>query len=252
MESVVNQKSDLDWNLHSDLKSASIKINTDIDNLKLNENELYWLNLWEDLLNRFSFKKGESRLPGFPIWADVWLGNIKIKRSDPLWKKDFIYKNLDFYDSHKRKIDSWLKATDYLDSLPNSRRKFEWQAGDSKSIYDCIIQLRPSGIRVKKSNYAPAAVAITQTPILGQLKRKLSTEEVAYLQGLPFWFTFRNQSDVQTYRQLGNGISIGAAYQAVRALVERDEEILLKTNPEIVKTVRKSPASPDKALRHKL
>jgi DNA (cytosine-5)-methyltransferase 1 len=252
MESVVNQKSDLDWNLHSDLKSASIKINTDIDNLKLNENELYWLNLWEDLLNRFSFKKGESRLPGFPIWADVWLGNIKIKRSDPLWKKDFIYKNLDFYDSHKRKIDSWLKATDYLDSLPNSRRKFEWQAGDSKSIYDCVIQLRPSGIRVKKSNYAPAAVAITQTPILGQLKRKLSTEEVAYLQGLPFWFTFRNQSDVQTYRQLGNGISIGAAYQAVRALVERDEEILLKTNPEIVKTVRKSPASPDKALRHKL
>jgi DNA (cytosine-5)-methyltransferase 1 len=241
MESVVNQKSDLDWNLHSDLKSASIKINTDIDNLKLNENELYWLNLWEDLLNRFSFKKGESRLPGFPIWADVWLGNIKIKRSDPLWKKDFIYKNLDFYDSHKRKIDSWLKATDYLDSLPNSRRKF-----------DCVIQLRPSGIRVKKSNYAPAAVAITQTPILGQLKRKLSTEEVAYLQGLPFWFTFRNQSDVQTYRQLGNGISIGAAYQAVRALVERDEEILLKTNPEIVKTVRKSPASPDKALRHKL
>jgi len=249
MKSVTLTRDEMDWNLKVDLGFKTKKIVNIQDSLRLNESELFWLNIWEDLLKRFVFRKKESRLPGFPIWADVWLGNIRVKRGDPVWKKDFIFKNLDFYEANKRKIDSWLRSADYLETLPPSRRKFEWQAGDAKSIFDCLIQLRPSGIRVKRANYAPAAVAITQTPILGHLKRKLSIEEVSYLQGIPNWFDFGSQSDSHTYRQLGNGISIGAAFQAIRALIDRDEKILLQTSPGLVKSVRNAPKNPDKALK---
>lgn len=249
MKKITLTKDEMDWNLKEDLDFKISGSNRDFDLLKLSENELYWLNIWEDLLKRFVFKSGESRLPGFPIWADVWLGNIQVKRNDPIWKKDFIFKNLDFYSANKKKIDSWLKNSNYLETLPSSRRKFEWQAGDARSIYDCLIQLRPSGIRVKRANYSPAAVAITQTPILGHLKRKLSVEEISYLQGLPNWFDFGEQSDIHSYRQLGNGISVGAAFQAIRALISRDEEILLSTIPEIVESVKKAPKNPDTALK---
>ena len=138
-----------------------------------------------------------------------------------------------------------------MEDIPASRRKFEWQAGDSNSIFDCLIQLRPSGIRVKKANYVPAAVAITQTSIVGKLRRKLSTREVARLQGLPDWFSFKNQSDSLTYKQLGNGISVGAGYQCVKALIERDKEILNITCKQIVKTVTSAPKNPDTKLRKK-
>jgi DNA (cytosine-5)-methyltransferase 1 len=239
------------WNLLSDLKMDTSISSQQEDILKLKKTEEYWLKVWDDLLKRFPKTKNSSRLPGFPIWADVWLGNIKAKRNDPIWKKDFINKNLEFYDNNKKAIDAWLKKHSKLEDIPSSRRKFEWQAGDSNSVFDCLIQLRPSGIRVKKPNYVPAAVAITQTTIVGKLRRKLSVREVARLQGLPEWFTFKKQSDAISYKQLGNGISIGAAYQCVRALVERDREILNITCKNIVKSVGKAPTNPDNALRKK-
>lgn len=239
------------WNLLSDLKIDNTSTKKHLEILKLSDQEEYWLTVWEDLLKRFPYKKNESRLPGFPIWADVWLGKIKIKRNDPIWKKDFINKNLLFYSSNKKIINSWLKKFSNLKDIPVSRRKFEWQAGDSLSIYDCLIQLRPSGIRVKRANYVPAAVAITQTSIIGKLRRKLSVREVARLQGLPDWFSFNTQSDSITYKQLGNGISIGAGYQCIRAGIERDREILSITCKKIVHSVSTAPKNPDTILRRK-
>ena len=252
LESVVVKNNSNSWNLLSDLKMDSKLTKKQEEMLKLNKQEEYWLKVWENLLNRFPKVKNESRLPGFPIWADVWLGNIKIKRTDPVWKKDFINKNLEFYIKNKKVVDSWLKKYSKLNDIPASRRKFEWQAGDTSSVYDCLIQLRPSGIRVKRANYVPAAVAITQTTIVGKLHRKLSIREVARLQGLPDWFSFKNQSDSLTYKQLGNGISIGAGYQCIKALIERDKEILSITCKEIVKTVTSAPRNPDTKLRKKL
>ena len=125
--------------------------------------------------------------------------------------------------------------------IKKTLRKFEWQASDTKSLWDGLIQLRPSGIRIKKSDYVPAAVAITQTTIVGKLRRRLTIKEVARLQGLPEWFTFGDQSNAQSYKQLGNGISISTAYLAIQALVERDREILEKTSPELLRTVLYAP-----------
>lgn len=248
LSAVTSQSKTTNWNLLSDLKMDKRLTKKQLEILKLSDQEEFWLTVWEDLLQRFPFMKNESRLPGFPIWADVWLGEIRVKRNDPVWKKDFIKKNLLFYSRNKKAIDSWLKKFSNLRDIPVSRRKFEWQAGDSLSIYDCLIQLRPSGIRVKKANYVPAAVAITQTSIVGKLRRKLSVREVARLQGLPDWFSFGSQSDSTTYKQLGNGISVGAGYQCIRAAIERDREILSITCKKIVNSVTSAPKNPDSLL----
>lgn len=245
---VLNAKNSEYWNLIRETKKFKLS-KEEIQSLKLTEQEIKWLKAWDQFLKSFPSEPSGNRLPGFPIWADVWLGNIKAKRNDPIWKKDFILKNEDLYKSNKKKIDSWLKRHKFLKDFPPSRRKFEWQAGKNESVFDCLIQFRPSGIRVKKPNYAPSAVAINQTSIVGPLQRRLAISEVAYLQGLPSWFEFHDQSESISYKQLGNGISVGASYQTIKSLIKRDREILKITSPSIVKSVENSPRNPDVVLK---
>ena len=239
------------WNLLSDIKLEPLSKREELKKLRITTSEKKWLNAWDEFVRKVLVARKNEKLPGFPLWADVWLGNIKAKSSDPEWKKDFILKNRNFYKQHKNVIDIWLKRYDYLLEFPPSRRKLEWQAGEVNSIYKCLIQLRPSGIRVKKINYAPALVAITQTTIVGPLRRRLSVREVAQLQGLPSWFSFRSQSASQSYKQLGNGISIGCAFQVIKGLAERDKEVLRELNPRLLKSIYASGDNPDINLQKK-
>ena len=112
------------------------------------------------------------------------------------------------------------------------------------SIWDGLIHFRPSGIRVKRATYVPALVAITQTTIIGPYKRRITPVEAARLQGMPETFSFGDQSDTLSYKQLGNGVAVGAIYQVLRAAAERDGEILKATNPALLKSITKSPFSP--------
>jgi DNA (cytosine-5)-methyltransferase 1 len=100
-------------------------------------------------------------------------------------------------------------------------------------------------------NYAPALVAITQTTIVGPLRRRLSVREVAQLQGLPPWFSFRSQPLSKSYKQLGNGISIGCAFQVLKGLAERDEQVLKVLHPKLLKSIQASGNNPDSYLKRK-
>ncbi|MBD7949234.1 DNA (cytosine-5-)-methyltransferase [Oerskovia rustica] len=112
---------------------------------------------------------------------------------------------------------NWLGTTR---QFPESRQKMEWQAQDSGSIRDCVISMRPSGLRVKQMTHLPALVAISQTPIIGPLERRLTIEEGTLLQGLPASFKGA------TWKQLGNGVNTGVVAQALSAQVERDAALL--------------------------
>ena len=194
----------------------------------LTEAEVSWISAWDDFLQRILEARSGERLPGFPLWVESWVDSrsLRIPSGTPEWKANFLRKNADFYTSHKLTIDNWLAAWNNLEDFPPSRRKLEWQARDAKSIWDCAIHLRPSGLRVKLPNYLPALVAISQTPIIGPQRRKLSLREAARLQGLPDSFTFGNQSPTQTLKQLGNGVSIGVVYFALRELVLQNADAL--------------------------
>ncbi len=217
--------------------------------LELSSDEISWLDAWEYFQNKMR-KSSKVRLPGFPMWADEWVTPksmaARAKRLDqvPDWKRIFLTNNWNFYESNSLFIDKWKRQFS-IDEFPVSRRKFEWQAQDADSIWNCTIHLRPSGIRVKRLTYLPALVAMNQTSIIGPDRRRISPTEAARLQGLPEGFRFGDQPHSQTYKQLGNGVNVGVVWQVLRAHVHRDTEILKKLDPALAKAVKKAPSSPD-------
>jgi DNA (cytosine-5)-methyltransferase 1 len=109
------------------------------------------------------------------------------------------------------------------------------------------MHFRPSGIRAKKATYVPALVAITQTSIVGKQKRRITVREGARLQGLPEWFDFVEQGNSQSYKQLGNGVNVGAVYNVIKAQVIRDLD-LLENKTDLTRAILGAPANPDLVL----
>lgn len=235
------------WDLESDLPLD----NDGIDECALSPSETYWIDAWDDfVVGMWELREGR-RLPGFPLWGDDWVSidDLDIPKNTPTWKADFLRKNAAFYTEHHEFIDKWTAKWDfYSDKFPKSRRKLEWQAQDTPRLWDTVMHFRPSGIRAKRPTYLPALVAITQTSIIGSRKRRLSPREAARLQGLPDWFDFGPQKAAATYKQLGNGVSVGAVWHVVRQGVVQYEEILKTTCPSLVKEVLAAPQNPDVAL----
>ena len=106
-------------------------------------------------------------------------------------RKNFIGRNRRLYENNKTFIDSWLKKWNYLQDFTTTEQKLEWQCGaDCKSVWDGIIQFRPSGITVKRPNVFPALVAPVQIPVIGKVGRRLTPREAARLQSrIPLYAT---------------------------------------------------------------
>jgi DNA (cytosine-5)-methyltransferase 1 len=237
------------WNLERDLPLDKFKASTKQGKIALTESEVLWIEAWNDFVLLMRQKLKGEKLPGFPIWVDAWVEkkDLKIPRDTPAWKRNFLEKNSNFYTEHRTTLNKWLKKWDNLADFPPSRRKFEWQAQDAKSIADTILHFRPSGIRAKKATYVPALVAITQTSIIGKHKRRISVREAARLQGFPDWFDFLDQREGMSYKQLGNAVNIGAVYNVIKSLVIRDIDLLAKY-PDLTKAILSAPNSPDDQL----
>ena len=238
------------WNLYTDLP---VEHTIDDSDLRLSSQERAWIRAWDDWVKIYRKASGGKKLPGFPIWTDEWIeeNKVQIPQGTPAWKKDFILKNAKLYSEHKEVFDEWLdKHQIRTNRFPASRRKFEWQAQDAKNLSECVLHFRPSGLRVKKANYVPALVAITQTTVLCGLGRRISPREAARLQGLPEWFDFGEQSNAATYKQLGNGVNVGVVWNVIKRHVERDRTLLTKTErgKKLVHAIESSADSPDRIL----
>ena len=237
------------WHLESDLP---LDEDHRAEGCDLSKSERLWIDAWDDFVLQMWEEREGRRLPGFPLWADEWVltRNLEIPEGTPTWKADYLRKNAEFYTAHRKVIDRWAKKWGiYTEKFPPSRRKLEWQAQDTARLWDTVMHFRPSGIRAKAPTYLPALVAITQTSIIGPRERRLSPREAARLQGLPDWFDFGPQQPAATYRQLGNGVSVGAVWHALKALADRDEEWLKKCGPKVLAAIQHAPANPDDALR---
>ncbi|MFZ2227993.1 MAG: DNA (cytosine-5-)-methyltransferase [Candidatus Nanopelagicaceae bacterium] len=232
------------WNLRRDLPLESTTMRH-IEVFGLTVEEFSWLEAWQEFIDVLRPQIPGGRLPGFPIWSDSFVDreNLKIPRNTPEWKKIFLTKNSDFYTAHKDLIDKWNKKWKVNSKFPPSRRKFEWQGQSAESIWECLVQFRPSGIRVKPNSYVPALVAMNQTSILGSNLRRITPREAARLQGFPDWFSFDDQPMSDTYRQLGNAVNVSVAYQFTKALVERDRD-LLQRKPKLVNAILGAPVMP--------
>jgi len=232
------------WNLFTDLPLDETTEN--FVKYRLSNEETEILNAWDFLVKEMLIRREGVRLPGFPLWSDIW-GKRPVYEFDsntPEWKKEFERKNIQFYQEHKKLIDSWLQSFPVVRDAAPSKRKLEWQAQDMPTLWNGLIHFRPSGIRVKRATYVPALVAITQTTVIGPLGRRITPTEAARLQGMPEDFNFGSQSDVMSYKQLGNGVAVGAVYQVLRAAAVRDAEILKITNPKLLQSIEKAAISP--------
>ena len=242
-----------DWDPKSWVLESDLPLDPDhhAEGCDLTKSERYWVDAWNEFVELMWDAREGNRLPGFPLWADEWvhIDDLEVPAGTPKWKSDYLLKNAQFYTDHKKVIDRWTKKWKiYSDRFPASRRKLEWQAQDTPRLWDTVMHFRPSGIRAKAPSYLPALVAITQTSIVGSRERRLSTREAARLQGLPEWFDFGDQPASATYKQLGNGVSVGAVWHVLKRHAERDADFLKSSAPHLLKAIQTAPENPDRAL----
>ena len=134
----------------------------------------------------------------------------------PKWKVDFIRQNRDFYRANAGWIDPWLVRS-RVTEMPSSLQKFEWNAqGERRSLWNFVLQIRASGVRVKRPTTAPSLIAMTDTqvPIIGWEKRYMTPRECARLQSLGGISLPENRASA--YRALGNAVNA----HVVRSIAE--------------------------------
>lgn len=225
----------LKLNLNCSISKAENSIYTILTDKKveqkyyISEYEEKVLQAWDEFYHGINLK-----VIGFPIWTQYF----KCETCDedlPTWKKEFINKNIKLYQDNKQFLDSWLAKYNNLEEFTPTHRKFEWQAGTSiNSIWEGVIQFRPSGIRVKTPTCFPALVAMVQIPIIGKYKRRLTVEEAGRLQSFPN--PTRDESkmsktsflcdtnDQQAYKQFGNSVNVEVMKACAKALFECDKK----------------------------
>lgn len=190
-----------------------------------------WFDVYQLLLaNIVKDRKKNARgswFPGHPIWFDVddkeWLqrqradaeAHRKAEKARD-WKDTFLDGSVKFIEDYSKQLKGRASGDllKKIRGLPNKAwRKLEWQASDAESLDDCLMQLRPSGVRVKKATYTPALVAMNQTPIVGSERRRITPYEAGRIQGFPD-DVFRamqktKQPESQSYKQFGNAVHVG-------------------------------------------
>ncbi len=188
------------------------------ENFQLDKTTRKILDIWEELNHNI-------RSSGKQMMAPIWLDTIFLNKdadSDLQWKKNLVVKNENFYKDNKKILDEWYYKHKDLKDFNKTQRKFEWNANNTiESIYDGIIQFRPSGIRVKKPDYFPTFVAINQKPIIGWEKRYIAPEEIKNLYG--FEKVKLGSSIPESYKQLGNSVSADVASVVIKELLSEEE-----------------------------
>lgn len=142
----------------------------------------------------------------------------------PTWKRTFIRQNRQFYQDNKRWIDPWLPK---ILSFSSSHQKLEWNVqGGDQNIWQYVIQMRASGVRIKRRTTAPSLIAMTDTqvPIIGWEKRYMTPRECARLQSMEK-LNFLPDSSTQAFKALGNAVNTKVVEAVATALIECTKNI---------------------------
>lgn len=187
----------------------------------------------EEVLFAWDEFRAETNLStvGYPIWIVAFGLGIQFDRdffnaigfnNMPGWKQNYYRRNRHFYQLNRDFIDGWIERHGML-GRNKLLQKFEWNCGgDVDGIKGGVIQIRQSGVRVRRPDLFPALVAMNNTPILwdelaGHFRR-ITPHEAAKLQSFDESFLL-HPSDKQAYKQLGNSVNVIVASQLARGLL---------------------------------
>lgn len=190
-------------------KNEEIKI----EKYKLTEYQTRMIEMWNE------FKEHIGKIP-VAINQKYFCFSIEdIEKIENKDEKKVAKNSLKVYEENKEFINKWEEKWENLNWVNPSHKRFEWQAGDKyNSIYECFVQFRQSGLRVKKPDFFPCLVAIVQTSIVPKLNRKITPRECARLQSFPENFILHKEDRI-AYKQLGNSICIDAIYYFAKQLI---------------------------------
>ncbi len=143
----------------------------------------------------------------------------------PRWKVRFIQRNREFYEKRSEILEPWLEK---VKKFPSSFQKFEWNCqkpnplDENRHLDRFVIQIRPSGVRVKLANRIPSLVAMnaTQVPIIAWESRYMTPTEGKLLQSMDD-LKFLPESNSRAYEALGNAVNVRVARRVAMALVGR-------------------------------
>jgi len=178
------------------------------------------LNAWDEMIQ--SIDVGTSLSPTILCTEFATEYTAEQWAAIPSWKQEYITKNKPLYQAYQSQWDAWVERHQTILSRRDIYRKLEWQAGKKKegdSIWKYIIQLRQSGIRVKKADVFPTLVAMVQTPIYAPEKRYLTPRECARLQSFPDSFQL-HPTDHVAYKQLGNSVNVDVIHYVVQCVFQ--------------------------------
>lgn len=184
--------------------------NSDIS-LQLTDYQKSVLQMWDDFYQNIDIKT-----IGFPIWYEYF--TQKPSSFHPLWKKTIITKNNKLYSNNKEYITKWEKKYNHLKWVKPTHKKFEWNCGESiSSVFEGLIQFRPSGVRVKKPDFFSTLVAMNHPQYIGMLNRRLSPKECQLLQSFPENF-IQHPNEKIALKQLGNSVNVKLIEIIVKAI----------------------------------
>jgi len=173
------------------------------------------LEAWDEMIH--VFEKGEKISPTIMMhdaFKDYSEDTIK---TFPKWKQDYVTKNKPLLTKYEPQFRAFYDKHKDLLQKKETYGKLEWQTGPivaNDSIFHHFIQMRQSGIRVKKSKYFPTLVAISQIPIYGKEKRYITPRECARLQSFPETFQL-SPNDKKSYKQLGNSVNVENVFTVI-------------------------------------
>ncbi len=178
---------------------------------------LQCLNAWEEMIR--IFPPGEKISP--VIMINEHYNNHTQEEFDNYagWRKGYITANKPLIKKYKPHWDEWYEKHKEILQKREIYGKLEWQAGKIKendSIWNYFIQIRQSGIRVKRAQHFPTLVAISQIPIYGKEKRYITPRECARLQSFPEDFKI-DELDKHSYKQFGNAVNVDNVHTVIKA-----------------------------------